>query len=133
MMIKMSLIIKIKILMSNIMKLIQSLMEEKSTNAQILKVIGKFLITLSDKLDTLNSNLVDIKEILKNNTSQVEVRYVDTPPDSIKKNIKKKKEDNKFIPTIQNDNKNEIKSKLIKTKVTKKDYSKQAKSLKDEK
>ena len=119
------------------MKLLQKLLEEKGTNQQILKVIGKFLIDLNKNTIESNKILIEIKDLLKENNNPekviiekvIEHKESSSLPDIVPPISVLDDDEDSFIPSID-DNDMKIVSKN-KTITIKKDFASKAQRLKE--
>jgi len=117
------------------MKLLQALLEEKATNQQILKIIGRFLVDQNKKLDQTNEHLANLIKTLQG-TPVIEKHIVmenvgisgSTP--EVKLGIKSSPD---FIPEPDEKHLSMTTKKTTgKKKTVKKDFAKQAKKLKED-
>ncbi len=124
----------IKILLSLDMKLLQNLLEEKSTNLKVLKLMGKFLIDLSDKIDKTNDQLEKLNSAVGNQQvvekTIIQTSEVSTQEQSPIKTITTNPDD-EFIPGV-GDSDLEVSTKSNSTTVVNKDFADAAASLKEE-
>ena len=123
------------------MKLLQALLEEKSSTLKTMNMMGKFLSELTTEIKEVNTNLRDIKQATKENREAIEKqtllggkqviieKQIPTSEESVINNLSETQEPG-FIPSIDNDEILTISTpSKSNTVTTTKDFASKAKSL----